>query len=59
MSASVTAENPTPSLSLTALYEAPPSTAPTTDEDAVLFIVLAAPMGIGGALQRLFARVRS
>lgn len=42
MSTSVTAENPTPSLSLTALYEAPPSTAPTTDEDAVLFIVLAA-----------------
>ncbi len=42
MSTSVTAENPTPSLSLTALYEAPPSSAPTTDEDAVLFIVLAA-----------------
>ena len=42
MSASVTAEDPTQSLSLTALYEAPPSQAPTTVEDAVLFISLAA-----------------
>ncbi len=32
----------TPALSLTALYEAPPSPAPTTDEDAVSFITLAA-----------------
>jgi len=32
----------TPVLSLTALYEAPPSPAPSTDEDTVLFIVLAA-----------------
>jgi uncharacterized membrane protein YjjP (DUF1212 family) len=32
----------TPVLSLTALYEAPPSPAPTTDEDTVLFMVLAA-----------------
>ena len=42
MSATVTAEDPTQSLSLTALYEAPPSQAPTTVEDAVLFISLAA-----------------
>ncbi|MBK6845824.1 MAG: threonine/serine exporter family protein [Gemmatimonadetes bacterium] len=42
MSASVTVEDPTQSLSLTALYEAPPSQAPTTVEDAVLFISLAA-----------------
>ncbi|MBK6485357.1 MAG: threonine/serine exporter family protein [Gemmatimonadetes bacterium] len=40
MSASTTAE--TPVLSLTGLYEAPPSLAPTTDEDAVQFIILAA-----------------
>ena len=38
MSASVTVEDPTQSLSLTALYEAPPSQAPTTVEDAVLFL---------------------
>ena len=36
----ITAE--TPVLTLTGLYEAPPSPAPTTDEDAVLFISLAA-----------------
>lgn len=37
-----TAESPTPPLSLTALYEAPPLPAPTTDEDAVQFVTLAA-----------------
>ncbi len=41
-SASTTAEQATPNLSLTALYEAPPSSAPTTDEDAVQFVTLAA-----------------
>ena len=41
-SPSITAEQATPLLSLTALYEAPPSPAPTTDEDAVQFITLAA-----------------
>lgn len=39
MTATTSSEFP---LSLTALYEAPPSAAPTTDEDAVRFISLAA-----------------